>query len=123
MTEAGPMALTTQPRGKLLDYEQYVDHQIQRTRARIKMTDVLTAGATLVTAALGVLFLEVLLDHLIGLPLWAREAILAVGLAAGSVFAAMRIVMPLVRSVNGLYAAKTIEEVDPGFKNSLINYL
>ena len=53
------MALGTQPHGKLLDYEQFIDHQLRRTRARIKMTDILTACVTLATAVLGVLFLEV----------------------------------------------------------------
>ena len=43
--------------------------------------------------------------------------------SAAAAFAALRIVRPLVSRVNGLYAAKTIEEADPAFKNSLINYL
>ncbi len=38
-------------------------------------------------------------------------------------FAVLRIVLPLVWRVNGLYAAKTIEGADPSFKNSLVNYL
>ena len=33
----------TQPHGKLLDYEQFIDHQLARTRTRIKMTDIITA--------------------------------------------------------------------------------
>ena len=45
----------TQPYGKLLDYEQYIDHQLGRTRARIKITDVVTASLILVAAVLGVL--------------------------------------------------------------------
>ncbi len=53
------MALGTQQVGKLLDYEQYIEHQIQRTRARIKTTDVLTACLILATAGLGLLFVEV----------------------------------------------------------------
>ena len=53
------MASTTQPYGKLLDYEQYIDHQLGRTRAKIKMTDVLTASLMLVAMTLGVLLLEV----------------------------------------------------------------
>ncbi len=31
----------TQPQGKLLDYEQFIDHQLQRTRRRIKFTDII----------------------------------------------------------------------------------
>ena len=59
----------TQPYGKLLDYEQFIDHQLGRTRARIKFIDIMTAGLTLLVGFLGVLFLEVVLDHIVGLPL------------------------------------------------------
>jgi hypothetical protein len=117
------MALSTQPQGKLLDYEQYIDHQLGRTRARIKLTDVLTASLILVVAALGGLFLEVVLDHMIGLPLWCRQIILVLALAGGAGFALLRIVLPLISKVNGFYAARTIEETDSAFKNSLISYL
>ncbi|MBX6313072.1 MAG: hypothetical protein IRY99_09195, partial [Isosphaeraceae bacterium] len=117
------MASGTQTYGKLLNYEEYIDHQLRLTRSRIKMTDVITAGVTLVAAALGVLFFEVVLDHLFGLPLVVRQLILLAGLGAGGWYAVSRLVLPLARSVNALYAAKTIEETDPSFKNSLINYL
>src|SRR4051812_50104423 len=96
------MALSTQPQGKLLDYEQYIDHQLARTRARIKLTDVMTACLILIVAALGVLFLEVVLDHSIGLPLWCRRIVLFLGLSGGAAFAFMGILLPLVRDVNGL---------------------
>src|SRR3954447_26378526 len=98
------MALGTQTQGKLLDYEQFIDHQIGLTRARIKMTDVLTAGVLLVAAVIGVLFLEVLLDHIFGLPFFLRQVVLVVGMAAAVVFAALRIGRPLAGKVNGLYA-------------------
>jgi hypothetical protein len=117
------MALSTQPHGKLLDFEQYIDHQLGRTRARIKLTDVVTASLILIAAAVGLLFLEVVLDHLIGLPVWLRRIVLLLGLSGGGAFAVWRIVLPMVRRVNGFYAARTIEETDPSFKNSLINYL
>src|SRR4051794_36584045 len=117
------MALGTQPVGKLLDYEQYIEHQIARTRARIKMTDVLTACLVLATAVLGVFFVEVVLDHAVGLPLWLRRVVLWLGCAGCAAFAAVRIVAPLVGRVNRFYAARTIEEANPAFKNSLISYL
>ncbi len=117
------MALGTQPHGKLLDFEQYIDHQLGRTRARIKMTDILTASLVLVAAALGILFLEVVLDHLFGLPLWLRRIVLLLGVSGGAAYFVLRIVSPMARRVNGLYAARTIEQTDPSFKNSLINYL
>src|SRR3954467_11975488 len=117
------MASTTQPYGKMLDYEQYIDHQLGRTRARIKMTDILTASLILVATAVGVLFLEVVLDHAVGLPVWLRRIVLVLGVAAGCAFAALRIIYPLLRRVNGFYAANTIEDADASFKNSLISYL
>src|SRR5579864_5453043 len=117
------MGLGTQPYGKLLDYEQYIDHQLERTRTHIKLTDIYTACVTLATVALGVLFLEVLLDHLVGLPLFVRRIVLALGLSSAVVYVFSRIVMPIMRRVNGFYAARTIEQTDPSFKNSLINYL
>ena len=117
------MASSTQPYGKLLDYEQYIDHQLGRTRARIKMTDLSTAALLLVATTLGVLFLEVVLDHVFGLPLWLRRIVFLGGLGASGAFVFLRVLMPLVSKVNGFYAARTIEEADPKFKNSLINYL
>ncbi|HKI21141.1 MAG TPA: hypothetical protein VKA15_24830, partial [Isosphaeraceae bacterium] len=113
----------TQPYGKLLDYEQFIDHQLARTRARIKLTDIITAGLTLLVGFLAVLFLEVVLDHIVGLPLLLRRITLAAGLTAACAFTAMRLVMPLMRRINAIYAAKTIENADSSFKNSLINYI
>ncbi len=119
------MSLGTQakPYGKLLDYEQFIDHQIQRTRMRIKVTDIITASLTLVVGFLAVLFFEVIFDHVFGLPLFLRRVILAFGLTGACVFAAMRVALPFLRRINGIYAARTIENADPTFKNSLINYL
>src|SRR6202041_3806155 len=74
-------------------------------------------------AFLAVLFFEVILDHIFGLPLLLRRLVLATGMAGACVFAAIRVAMPFLRKINGIYAAKTIEDVDPSFKNSLINYL
>ena len=113
----------SQPHGKLLDYEQFIDHQLNRTRARIKFIDIVTAGLMLLVGFLGVLFLEVVLDHVVGLPLLLRRIVLAGGTGDRGGLRALRIAMPLMRRVNGLYAAKTIEDADPAFKNSLINYL
>ncbi len=113
----------SQPHGKLLDYEQFIDHQLNRTRARIKFTDIATACLILAAGFLAVLFLEVVLDHVVGLPLLLRRIVLAGGLSTAAAFSALRIAMPLLRRVNGLYAARTIEDADPAFKNSLINYL
>ena len=69
----------TKPHGKLLDYEQFIDHQLERTRTRIKLTDIMTASLTMLVAFLAALFVEVVLDHVFGLPLLFRWIVLAVG--------------------------------------------
>src|SRR4051812_3526479 len=117
------MALGTQTHGKMLDYEQFIDHQLSRTQAKIKSTDILIASLTLATAALGVLFIEVVLDHAFGLPVWIRRIVLYAGMGGAAIYAGLRIARPLLGRVNGFYAAKTIEDADPAFKNSLISYL
>ena len=117
------MALGTQPVGKLLDYEQYIEHQLKRTRSRIKFTDVFTAALLLATIVMAVIFIEILFDHTLGLPLMVRRVVLWGGALAGSIFAIRQMFLPMVSHVNGVYAAKTIEESHPAFKNSLINYL
>src|SRR5512135_313748 len=99
------MALSTQPHGKLLDFEQYIDHQLGRTRARIKLTDIVTASLILIAAAVGLLFLEVVLDKLIVVAVWLRRIAVVLGLSGGGAFAVWWIVLPVVRRVNGFYAA------------------
>ena len=113
----------TQPHGKLLDYEQFIDHQLTRTRTRIKMTDIITAVLILLVGLAGTLLLEVILDHAFGLPLMVRRVVLVIGLTAAFAFTMLRIVLPFILRINGIYAAKTIEDADPAFKNSLVNYL
>ncbi len=113
----------TQPYGKLLDYEQFIDHQLARTRARIKMTDLATAAFILLIGFVGTLLLEIVLDHAFGLPLAVRRGVLVVGLTTAFSYTLLRLVLPLVLRINAVYAAKTIEGVDATFKNSLVNYL
>jgi len=117
------LATQTQIHGKLLDYEQFIDHQLARTRSRIKVTDIVTAGLILLVGIVGTLLAEVILDHAFGLPLLVRRVVLVVGMTGALAFTLLRVVLPLVLRINSVYAAKTIEGVDATFKNSLVNYL
>ena len=113
----------TQPQGKLLDYKEFIEHQIARTRSRIKYTDFVTSCLMLLAGVALVLLLEVVLDHALGLPIVVRQVVLAIGLTSAFGFMLYKIVLPLLLSINSVYAAKTIEGADPAIKNSLINYL
>ena len=101
------MASGTHTHGKLLDYEQFIDHQLGRTRAKIKTTDILVAILALSTAILSVLFLEIVVDHAVGMGLWSRRIIFWLGTLAAGTYAGIKIARPLVRRVNGFYAAYT----------------
>ena len=109
--------------GRILEYAEFIEDQVARARSRIKSNDMLRASLWIVTVSIGVLFLEVILDHTLELPAMARRLILFGGLAAGSIYAFLRIARPMLMRVNTLYAAKSIESTDSVFKNSLINYL
>src|SRR5690348_10010309 len=100
-------ATQAQPYGKLLDYEQFIEHQLSRTRARIKWTDIGTALLVLLVGVVGTLLAEVVLDHAVGLPLLVRRLVLVVGLTTAFAYALLKIVLPLILRVNSLYAAKT----------------
>lgn len=111
------------PRGRLLEYAEFIEEQIHAAQARIKSNDIFRAVLWIITGAMGLLFVEIVLDHSIELPLIVRQVTLFVGVLVASVYAWVRIVGPWLRRINPLFAAKSIETVDPQFKNSLINYL
>jgi hypothetical protein len=115
----------TQPaaRGRMLEYAEFVEDQVARACARIKSNDVFRASLWLITVGLAVLFLEIVLDHTLELPMVVRRSIFFGGLLVAAIYGGLRIVRPMFMRVNDLYAAKSIESVDPHFKNSLINYL
>jgi len=114
------VAVVSQPKrrwpryGKLLDYEQFIDHQLARTLTHIKITEIVTAAFILLVGFVGTMLAEVVLDHAFGLPLIVRRVILVVGMTAAFAFTLLRVVLPLVLRINSVSAA---------FKNSLVNYL
>ncbi|MFO0959178.1 MAG: hypothetical protein U0800_17400 [Isosphaeraceae bacterium] len=121
------MAVGTQPempsQGELLDFEQFIDHQLRRTRTRIQSTDVLTAVVSLAAAFVAILLLEVMIDHRVGLPLVVRQVLFGLGAASAIGVAVRFAIWPMLQSINGFYAARTIERAEPEFQNSLMTYL
>ena len=122
------MASATQtPDGKhYVEYEEYVDFQLEKTRANIKLNDILTTLAALGVAVLGYLLAFVVLDQWIipgGFGYGARVALLAV-LASGVLgILARRVLWPILRRVHPIYAARVIERSDPKLKSNLVNFV
>ena len=49
--------------GSYLDFDQYIEHQVEKARRGIRGTDLLTAGVGLAVLVLAYLCLFVILDH------------------------------------------------------------
>ena len=114
---------TTTSQDQTVDYEHFIDYQLNRAQGRIKSVEVGTAMVRLITAAIAYVLAVVVLDHAIVLPSLVRLVLLLSALAAGSVFLVAAAVVPGVRRLNRFYAARTIEQATPEFQNSLINFL
>ena len=91
------------------------------------MSSWLTLAAALLTlliALLASLMVLVIVDHwIVGLGFWARVVSLAAIIAGSVVFLVVRVAPLVLRGINPVYAARSIERTFPVLKNSLINAL
>src|SRR5262245_20784492 len=124
------MATTTEaqrPDAKhYVDYEEYVDFQLEKTRSSIKHTDVFTTLTALAVVVITYLLVFVVVDQWIlegGFGYGARVVLLAVLLAGVLGTLTWRVFLPLLRRVHPLYAARVIEKSDPQLKSNLVNFV
>ena len=107
-----------------VDFDEYIDIQLRKTRSTIKTTDVLTAAVGILTLLTLYLLLFVICDHWIvrgGFGPVSRGIMLALVVTAICGWGIAKIVVPWRRRVSGLYAASTIEKASPALKSSLLN--
>ncbi len=107
-----------------VDFDEYIDIQLRKTRSTIKTTDVLTAAVGILTLLTLYLLLFVICDHWIvpgGFGPVSRGIMLAIVGSAICGWGIAKIVVPWRRRVSGLYAASTIEKASPALKSSLLN--
>lgn len=109
-----------------VDFDEFIEHQLRKTRSGIHQTDLLSAGVVLLCLLSGYLLLFALFDQWIipnGFSQSARTTLL-VGvamLAAGWI--GWKIILPWLRSINALYAARQIEQAHPELKGSLLSWV
>jgi hypothetical protein len=112
--------------GETVEYELFIQEQLTRTRRQVKLVELAVAAIQLCVLVLGYVLLVVLVDHWLftgGLGVWGR-LLAFLGLVVGGVgFLAWRVLPLLASRVNPVYAAHSIEQVQPTSKNSLINFL
>ena len=111
-----------QPRG--VKVQDYVTQKLNVTRRQVRQVDVMSHLITLFSIVLIFLLTIAIVDAWImpmgALGRWAGFLTLVVGTL---VFVALTIGRSFVRKVNPDYAAQMIEESQPEFKNSLLNYV
>jgi collagen type III alpha len=113
-------------RGRLVEYDEFIEAQLRKTRGQVRMVDL--AGALMTLMAGGLLFLlaAALVDHWVvrgGMAPWARWAALTLFVVSGAAYLVVGVVPSLVRRINPLYAAEAIERSRPTLKNALVNFL
>ena len=109
---------------RYVDFDEYVDLKLQKTRSSIKSTDLLVALAGVAAMFLGYLLTFVVLDQWVipgGFGVAFRWLLLLTLVAATVAWLVMKVGLPYMRSVNRLYAAREIEKADPSLKSSLLN--
>jgi hypothetical protein len=110
----------------LVEYNRFIDKQLRRTRAQVRLVDLASGLLILATGSLAYFFVLALFDHWAlagGLPGWARVMALGIYLVVGGWYLAARVLPLLFWRINPLYAADTIERTQPSLKNSLLNFL
>jgi collagen type III alpha len=132
-TGAGPAAESpddAEPRNSVADratqYEQFIGEQLRKTRWRVKSVDLVGGLLTLAAGAFVYLLALVLVDHWVvagGLGFRGRLVAFSVFIAGGVLYAGRYLLPIVVRKINPVFAAQTIERSQPSLKNSLVNFL
>ena len=114
------------PGGEWIEYDQFIDRQIRKTRGQVKGVEIASALMTLATGALAFFLVAAVLDQWVlahGLGFWGRLVCLALFLGGAGYYAAEKLLPWLIYRINPIYAAQAIEKSRPTLKNSLINFL
>jgi hypothetical protein len=106
------------------DYDRFISQQVTRTGIQVRWTDLATRVVELLSGIIGFLLIAILIDHwIVDLGIWGRTAAFCALVTGTSVFVVTRVVPYLVRRINPMYAARTLERSTPTLRNSLINFL
>ena len=107
-----------------VDFDEYVDLQLQKARDGIRATDILTAVMMFGVGLMVWLLLFVILDHWViqdGVGPTARMAMAVVFGIVSLAWLGWKVLIPYMRRVNRLFAAKQIERTQPELQSTLLN--
>ncbi len=131
MASHGPPTIETPepPSGsgaKFVEYNEFIEAQLRKTRSHVRGVDISAGLMALVAGSVAYFFLAAMIDHWLvrgGLGFWGRLLLLVGYLGAAGWWIATQLLPLLVKRINPLYAAYTIEHSRPSLKNSLLNFL
>ncbi|MCO6046148.1 hypothetical protein NG895_19790 [Aeoliella sp. ICT_H6.2] len=125
-TVQSPAPPRKDPAVEYVEYDKYIDRQVERTRRAVKLVDLAQSLLVLVIGLLAFLLVAAVLEHWVfagGLSTLGRMAMFAL-LVGGLGYYVVRYVWPLLASsINPAYAAAAIEREHPTLKNALLNFL
>ena len=112
--------------GHWVEYDQFIDQQIRKTRGQVKGVEIAAVLMTLASGSLLFFLAASLADHWLfahGLGFWGRFLLMAVYFGGAGYFCYRRLLPLLLMRINPVYAAEAIERSKPSLKNGLINFL
>ncbi len=124
--EGPPTPEAASPRGQLVEYDEFIENQLRKTRSHVRGVDIAAGVMMLVAGSLAFFFVAALGDHWLiagGLGFWSRLLLLIVFLAGTGWWIGTQIAPLAFKRINPLYAAYTIERSRPTLKNALVNFL
>ena len=104
--------------------ERYIERQLRRTGARVKLNDIVAGVLVVTVASMALLLSASLVDHwIVELGFWGRLFALFVLLVGVTWYIVDRFAPLVWNRINPVYAAHVIEDGTPSLKNSLVNFL
>ncbi len=113
----------THDAAQYVEFDEYISFQLQRTRSSVRLTDLLTAAVGAGSLAVVYLLIFVVLDHWVipgGFSPIARISMLVALLVITAGWLGWKLVVPYMRRVNPLFAARLIEKSAPDLKGGLV---
>jgi hypothetical protein len=104
-------------------YDAFVESRLARARSRIRSLDVAAALLGFVAITLGFALVMAVVDRSLELAPLFRQLAFAGYLLCSALYLTFALILPLSRRLNPYYAARQMEQVIPGAKNSVVNWL
>ena len=104
---------TQSAQGEYLEYGEFLAQQLRQTRTRIKLIDIVSGLTVIGVAAVSYVMTVIVLDQLLVLSTAMRVGLLLCFALVTGAYLAYAIVVPAVRRINLLFAARTVEQANP----------